>query len=121
MSQELQVPFRAFNHDRMAFGAFRSPVYTPAQQVSSVPVENVRTPDVVNVRVPDAVHVADVNSVAAVALPATPAPRPAHLSDAQAEEIMESVQHSAASDADDMLKAHNGLDPDRVARLLGLL
>ncbi len=106
MSQEFQPPFRSFNHDRMAFGAFRAPVYTVRQSHNTNLQEGLRAPV--------------STGVAAAALPLTAAPSPTHLTDAQAESIVETVQSSALLDSDEMLQAHS-LDPDRVARLLGLL
>ncbi|MEG2172634.1 MAG: pseudouridine synthase [Desulfovibrionaceae bacterium] len=57
----------------------------------------------------------DSQGSAAVALN-TPPPRPTQLDDAQAQNALSAVQHSA-----ELASVHNGLDPDRVARLLGLL
>lgn len=57
----------------------------------------------------------DAGTSAAVALHATP-PKPAQLDDAQAQNALESVQQ-----AGNLTSVHSGLDPERVARLLGLL
>lgn len=54
-------------------------------------------------------------SSAAVALHSAP-PKPAQLDDAQVQNALESVQQST-----NIASAHSGLDPQRVARLLGLL
>lgn len=53
---------------------------------------------------------------AAVGLQSAP-PKPAQLDDAQAQHALQSVQDSAGS----VSSMHKGLDPERVARLLGLL
>ncbi len=95
MSMELTRPFAPVNNDRMAaFTAFRAaPTSTPVESTVS-------------------------ESVAAVALPATPAPRTTRLDDTQADGILGAMQQE---DEQEMLQAHSGLDADRVARLLSLL
>lgn len=57
----------------------------------------------------------DSGGSAAVALH-SPAPRPTQLDDSQAQNALQSVQQ-----AGDISSVHKGLDPERVARLLGLL
>ncbi|MDE7064611.1 MAG: pseudouridine synthase [Desulfovibrionaceae bacterium] len=56
---------------------------------------------------------------AAPALESTP-PHPTQLDAAQAQQAMESVQQEARNGSS-IAAAHSGLDPQRVARLLGLL
>lgn len=58
----------------------------------------------------------DSEGSAAVALSSAP-PRPAQLDDSQAQDALSTVQQQAS----DITSMHKGLDPERVARLLGLL
>ncbi len=102
MTQELSRLVPSFNNDRMAsYIAFRSP--TPASNT----VNSASQP-----------HRAVVdNGQTAVAIQERNTTMPTRLDDAQAELAMEDVQQNAQ----DVLTAHNNIDPDRVARLLSLL
>ncbi len=100
MSQQLSQPITSFNNDRMAsVTAFRTPSPMVTRQT---PISYTDTTSI---------------SQAAPALPKTPAPRPTKLDDSQADLALEQVQDNAK----DVLSVHNGIDPERVARLLSLL
>ncbi len=99
MSQQISRPIFSVNHDRTAaFSAFRTP--TPIVNSEVIAHDSVL-----------------MSAQAAHALPASPAPKPTQLNDDQAEVALEQVQHQSQ----DMLSAHNGIDPERVARLLSML
>ncbi len=103
MTQQISNPLLSFNNDRMAaHTAFRTPSPVAAQTSASAPVA-----------------LQDTMSIgqAAPALSRMAAPKPTQLDDNQADMALEQVQHNAQ----DVLAAHNGIDPDRVARLLSLL
>ncbi len=99
MSQQISRPIFSVNQDRTAaFSAFRTP--TPILNQDVIAHDSVV-----------------VSAQAAHALPSQAAPRPTQLSDDQAGLALEQVQHNSQ----DMLNAHNGIDPERVARLLSML
>lgn len=62
---------------------------------------------------------ADAATAAAPALESMP-PHPTHLNAEQAQQAMENVQQEVRNGAS-IATVHSGLDPQRVARLLGLL
>ncbi len=102
MSQQISQSFASFNNDRMAaFTAFRNPAPPQTPVITNNLTQN---------------HITSIGQ-AAPALPATAPPKPTQLDDEQANMALEQVQHSA----EDVLNAHNGIDPERVARLLSLL
>ncbi len=99
MSQQISNPVFSINHDRTAaFSAFRTP--TPVMTSAIVAQDSV-----------------ELTSQAAHALPSQPAPKPTQLNDTQANVALEQVQNQSQ----DVLSAHNGIDPERVARLLSML
>ncbi len=101
MTQQAATPILSFNNDRMAaHTAFRSSSSTFPPQMPNM-IKN----DLISI------------GQAAPAITSTAAPKPTQLDDQQAEVALEQVQQNAG----EVLTAHNGIDPERVARLLSLL
>lgn len=99
MIQDISTQVRPFNNDRMAYlTAFRDPSQEARARKS-----------------------AEWAASPAPALPPTPAPRPSQLDEQQAESTLNEVQQEVQQGAESLANVHTGLDPQRVARLLGLL
>ncbi len=102
MNHQLSQPLASFNNDRMAaFSAFRAPNASQSPTQMTILTQN---------------HISTTGQ-AAPALPTSNPPKPAQLSEEQAHDALEQVQHNVEG----VLNAHNGIDPERVARLLSLL
>ena len=99
MIQDISSQVRPFNNDRMAYlTAFRP----PSQEVR-------------------ARKAAEWAASPAPALPPAPAPRPTQLDEEQAVAALNEVRQEVQQSGESMADVHSGLDPQRVARLLGLL
>ncbi len=117
MTQESLKHIRPFNNDRMAsFGAFRPsvPVVKPESPVEALPMANIAAAELPITNTMLDVPNMDFTS-AAVAMEVSVQPNPAHITENQANSLVEQMQQ------EDILQAHNALDPERVARLLSLL